>query len=68
MKNSEPITPNPSACADEAADHARDPLADVPLPVGRTDRFTAQPGDIEFTVDSVEVVTHTAAAENSEDG
>ena len=39
------------------------PLADVPAPASREDRFTAQPGDIAFvTVGSSEVVIHAADA------
>jgi hypothetical protein len=70
MKTSTPTPPKPtSRSADEAAAHAsRDPLAHVPPPAGRTDRFTAQLGDIEFvTVGSVEVVTHAADAENAQE-
>jgi hypothetical protein len=42
-----------------------DPLADVPLLVPVTDRFTIQPGEIEFiTVGSIEVVIHAANKED----
>jgi hypothetical protein len=39
-----------------------DPLADVPLLGPVTDRFTIQPGDIEFiTVGSIEIVIHPSS-------
>ena len=42
-----------------------DPLADVPLLGPVTDRFTIQPGEIEFiTVGSIEVVTHPSDGED----
>jgi hypothetical protein len=42
-----------------------DPLADVPLHGPVTDRFTIQPGEIEFiTVGSIEVITHPSAEED----
>jgi hypothetical protein len=41
-----------------------DPLADVPLLGPITDRFTIQPGEIEFiTVGSIEIVIHPSAGE-----
>jgi hypothetical protein len=69
MKTTPPIPPKPtSPSADEAGDHARDPLADVPPPDDRTDRFTIQPGEIEFViVGSIEVVIHSAGAENAKE-
>ena len=69
MKTTPPISPKPtSPSADEAGDHARDPLAHVPPPAGRTDRFTIQPGEIEFViVGSIEVVIHSAGAENAKE-
>jgi len=40
-------------------------LADVPLLGPVTDRFTIQPGEIEFiTVGSIEVITHPSAGED----
>ena len=45
-----------------------DPLADVPLIGPVTDRFTIQPGDIEFiVVGSIEVVIHPADTDDPND-
>ena len=42
-----------------------DPLADMPLLGSNTDRFTIQPGKIEFiTIGSIEVITHPLSEED----
>lgn len=67
MKTPKPVLPEPSPPQQGTApdDAASDPVADVPvLPGAPTDRFTIQPGEIEFiTVGSIEVVTHPVATD-----
>jgi len=68
-----PVKPKPAALAPPRTKTAAiepeqafvDPLADVPLLGPVTDRFTIQPGEIEFiTIGSIEVVTHPSAGED----
>lgn len=68
-----PVKPKPAALSPPRAKTAStepeqafvDPLADVPLLGPVTDRFTIQPGEIEFiTISSIKVVAHPSAGED----
>jgi hypothetical protein len=64
------IPPEPRSLTNDPvpAETHDDPLADVPLIGPVTDRFTIQPGDIEFiVVGSIEVVIHPADTDDPND-
>jgi hypothetical protein len=69
-KDMEFIPPEPRSLTNDPvpAETHDDPLADVPLIGPVTDRFTIQPGDIEFiVVGSIEVVIHPADTDDPND-